>query len=71
MTQTGRGVTFLHAEGGYSHQSRQMIYCVVSASEVAHLKRIIEHQDPTAFISIIDVHEALGEGFTYETPTKD
>ncbi|MFB5926905.1 YitT family protein [Latilactobacillus sakei] len=71
MSQTGRGVTFLHAEGGYSHQSRQMIYCVVSASEVAHLKRIIEHQDPKAFISIIDVHEALGEGFTYETPTKD
>ncbi|KRM21984.1 YitT family protein [Latilactobacillus graminis] len=66
LTDMERGVTFLHATGAYAHQDRLMLYCVVSPSEIAHLKRLINHHDPHAFISIIDVHEALGEGFTYE-----
>jgi len=67
-----RGVTFLHSEGAYAHQQQPMLYCVVSPTEITQLKRIIEAHDPQAFVSILDVHEALGEGFTYEsaTPTK-
>lgn len=61
-----RGVTFLQATGAYAHQDRPMLYCVVSPSEIAYLKRLINQHDPHAFVSIIDVHEALGEGFTYD-----
>ena len=35
-----RGVTFLHATGAYAHQDRPMLYCVVSPSEIAHLKQV-------------------------------
>lgn len=68
MADMSRGVTFLHAEGAYAHHEQPMLYCVVSPSEIAQIKRIIEAHDPQAFISILDVHEALGEGFTYDSP---
>lgn len=66
MDQLERGATFLNAEGGYQHDPRPIVYCVVSPNEVVPAKKIIMHLDPKAFISIIDVHEAVGEGFTYQ-----
>ena len=66
MDELERGTTFLHAEGGFAHDRKQVVYAVVASSEIAHTKRLIEAIDPRAFISILDVHEALGEGFTYQ-----
>ena len=40
-----------------------MIYCVITRSEVAQLKAIVQELDPEAFIVIGQAHEALGEGF--------
>lgn len=70
MIHFERGVSFLEVQGAYSKQKQTMIYCVVSQSEVSALKRLIDQIDPTAFVSIIDVHEALGEGFTYGRPLR-
>ena len=47
-----------------------MLYCVVSPSEIADLRRLIQDEDPRAFVTIVDVHEALGEGFTYQRPRR-
>ncbi|MFL2029332.1 YitT family protein [Loigolactobacillus zhaoyuanensis] len=66
MAQLNRGTSFLQAEGGYQHAEKKVIYCVVAPNEIALIKRIIAQHDPQAFISIINVHEVLGEGFTYE-----
>ncbi|GFZ26984.1 YitT family protein [Lactobacillus corticis] len=60
-----RGLTYLKGLGGYQKDEKHVIYVVVSPREVVQLKRIVEHEDPHAFISILEVHEALGEGFTY------
>lgn len=30
------------------------------------MKELISAEDPKAFVSVIEVHEALGEGFTYK-----
>ncbi|GHP12759.1 membrane protein [Lentilactobacillus fungorum] len=68
--ELSRGVTFLNAEGGYSHNAKQVIYCVVSPSELHSLKQLVESIDQEAFISIINVNEAIGEGFTYKRPKK-
>lgn len=68
--ELNRGVTFLNAEGGYSHRSKQIIYCVVSPSELHTLKKLVESIDEEAFISIIEVNEAIGEGFTYKRPKR-
>lgn len=66
MTHLDRGTSLFHAEGGYQHADKRVIYCVVAPNEIALIKRIIAQHDEKAFISIINVHEVLGEGFTYE-----
>jgi uncharacterized membrane-anchored protein YitT (DUF2179 family) len=58
-----RGVTFLEGRGAYTGNSRPVLYCVVSRSEVATLKTIVHESDPEAFMVIGVAHEALGEGF--------
>jgi len=64
-----RGVTFLNGEGAYSHDPKQIIYVVLSPSEINEVKHMIERIDENAFISIINVHEVIGEGFTYSKST--
>lgn len=68
MTGLQRGVTFLHGEGGFSGVDKKMIYMVVSARELNEVKRIIHEIDEQAFLSILNVHEVEGEGFTYLKP---
>lgn len=65
-----RGVSYLAGQGAFSNQDFKAIYCVVSPSELTAIKRIAEHHDSKAFISVLDVTEALGEGFTYNRPKK-
>ncbi|AZP92568.1 YitT family protein [Enterococcus mundtii] len=65
MTGLQRGVTFLHGEGGFSGIDKKMIYMVVSTRELNEVKRIIHEIDEHAFLSILNVHEVEGEGFTY------
>lgn len=72
MNELERGATFLNAEGAYQHDKRLVVYCVVAPSELIQAKKIIMKLDPHAFISILEVHEAVGEGFTYlRKPTRN
>jgi len=66
MRDIGRGVTGIRAEGMYSHEEMNMLYCVVSPREIPHLKQIVEDVDPLAFVIISDAGEVMGEGFTRE-----
>ncbi len=59
----GRGATALAARGAYSGEEREMIFTVVTRTQVATLKRIVAAVDPHAMLIISDVHEAFGEGF--------
>ena len=59
----GRGATLLSATGAYSGEPRGMMLCVVSNTEVARLKEIVAEEDPRAFVTVSNVHEAMGEGF--------
>lgn len=63
MEKLDRGVTVLHAEGGYSGQDRPVLLCVLSAQELGRLKAIVREADEDAFLFISDAHEVLGEGF--------
>jgi len=58
-----RGVTFLSGKGAYTGNEREIIYCVITRSEVSQLKALVKEKDPAAFMVIGQVHEALGEGF--------
>ena len=58
-----RGATLISATGAYSGQPRGMLFCVVSNIEVARLKEIVAGADPGAFVTVSNIHEAMGEGF--------
>lgn len=66
MKTMDRGVTYLQTQGAYSKKDGKALYCVVSQSEVTEVKRIIAKYDKHAFVSILDVNEVIGEGFTYD-----
>lgn len=59
-----RGCTRLKAFGTYSGEEMGTLLCVVARTEAARLKKVIAEADPNAFVTVCDVHEALGEGFT-------
>lgn len=63
MSELDRGVTVLHAEGGFSGDERPVLLCVLSAQELGRLKAIVRTEDESAFVFITDAHEVLGEGF--------
>ena len=63
--EIGRGATYLKAEGVYSGQETKVIYVVLSPVQVQAVKAILAEIDPDAFVSIINVHEVIGSGFTY------
>lgn len=68
MQQLERGLTYFNGEGGYSNQAKNIIYIVVSPREISEVKRIVHEIDEKAFVSIINVHEVEGEGFSYLKP---
>lgn len=63
-TEIDRGCTRLMAEGTYSGLPVGTLLCVVSRTEAPRLKKLVAEVDPLAFVTVCDVHEVLGEGFT-------
>ncbi len=63
INDLGRGCTAISARGVYSGEDREMLFVVVSRTEIDALKSIINTLDPRALLIISDVHEAIGEGF--------
>lgn len=63
MARLGRGVTILHGEGGYSKESKHVLYSVITRLEMAKLKSIVDELDENAFVTINDVHEVMGGRF--------
>ena len=61
-----RGCTRLMAEGTYSGRPVGTLLCVLSRTEAPKLKKLIAEVDPNAFVTVCDVSEALGRGFTGE-----
>ncbi|UFJ42754.1 YitT family protein [Brevibacillus humidisoli] len=62
----GRGVTMLSGRGAFTGGTKDVVYCVVSRNEVVRMKHVIQEIDPHAFVVVNDVHEVLGEGFTFD-----
>lgn len=58
-----RSGTFIDGTGMYNGQPKRIIHTVVSRRELAILVDYIHQIDPTAFVTITDASEILGEGF--------
>lgn len=59
-----RGVSYINIVGGYTHEDRKMIMCVVSGRELIKIKQMTGRLDAKSLCFISDVSEAFGEGFT-------
>lgn len=65
LMEMERGVTFLGGKGAYTGQQKNVLLCVITRVELSKLKNIVYEADPMAFVVVHDVHEVLGEGFSY------
>ncbi len=63
-----RGYTLMHGEGGYQHDPKMVILCVVSNRQYTRLLEIIHEIDEHAFTITTDASDMHGEGFTYSSP---
>lgn len=64
LTQIDRGVTMLYGEGGYLHNSTQLVLSVVSNRELPRVEKLIRSIDPESFMVISHVKEVRGRGFS-------
>lgn len=58
-----RGGTMIETRGMYAGNERTMLYSVLNRRELAILESYIKQVDPTAFVTVLDADEILGEGF--------
>jgi uncharacterized membrane-anchored protein YitT (DUF2179 family) len=70
MQEMERGVTVLKGYGYFTKSDREVLYCVVGRNEIGRLKGVITSIDPHAFVSVSEVHDVLGEGFTLDENKK-
>ena len=66
-----RGITVLKGYGAYSHEQRDMLYCVITRRELAKLKRIIKSADPNAFFTITRLTGVYGNGASFHSIEHD
>jgi uncharacterized membrane-anchored protein YitT (DUF2179 family) len=59
----GRGVTYLHGEGGFNGDHKNVVFTVISRLEEAKLKSIVEDFDEHAFVAIGNIADVKGGQF--------
>ena len=58
-----KGVTLLQGKGGYTRESKEILYSVITRLEVDKLKEIVLDIDENAFITIYPVNDIVGGRF--------
>ena len=64
IMEVGRGVTFLHGQGAFTRRERNVVFVVVSLTQVAKIKLIANAIDRNAFMIIMAANEVMGRGFS-------
>lgn len=63
IEELGRGVTFLYGEGAFTRQNKRVLFVVITLTQIAKVKMIVERIDSQAFMIVQDAAEVLGKGF--------
>ena len=61
--QVGRGLTILNGRGYFTKQDKDILYVVITKTQVTKAKRLIRNIDEEAFLVIHDVRDVYGNGF--------
>lgn len=60
LNKLNRGVTVIHARGGYTGDNIKIIMCIVPTREYVTVKESVLAIDPEALIMVSDVYEVVG-----------
>lgn len=63
LAELQRGVTRLDGVGMYTGQASKVLLVALTLTEISHLKAIVSHLDPNAFVIVMPAQEVLGRGF--------
>lgn len=59
MNELGLGLTIMHGKGGFSGDTREILFVIIERLNLSELKEIVLREDPTAFMAIEDLHEVV------------
>lgn len=59
MSEMGVGLTFMHGKGGFSGDTREILFVIIERLDLSELKEIVLKEDPSAFMAIEDLHEVV------------
>ena len=71
LTQLQAGATMVHIETGAKGQEQKGVLCVIPHRKLFAAKELIQQEDPAAFITITQVKEVRGRGFTLERAVEE
>lgn len=66
LKEIDAGVTMVHIETGYGKKQQQGVLCVIPKRKLYSVKELVQMVDPKAFITITQINEVRGRGFTLE-----
>ena len=64
MEELEVGVTYLHGQGGWTKEEREVVFSAVPNRLGAEVQDIVKQEDPTAFMIVTSANEIYGEGYT-------
>ncbi len=70
INELGLGLTIMHGRGGFSGDSREILFVIVERLDLAELKEIVLREDPGAFMAIENLHEVVYGGHHSYMPYK-
>ncbi len=59
MNELGLGLTVMHGRGGFSGDTREILFVIIERLDLSELKEIVLREDPAAFMAIENLHEVV------------
>lgn len=66
LKEMDAGVTMVHIETGYGAKQQKGVLCVIPNRKLYSINQLIQMIDPQAFITITQINEVRGRGFSIE-----
>ncbi len=70
LEELSAGVTMFHIETGYQREKQQGVLCIIPKRRLHDVHQLVLSIDPDAFLTITQINEVHGEGFSYERGTQ-
>ena len=66
LKELDAGVTMGHVETGYGQENQKGVLCIIPNRKLYSVKELVQSIDPKAFITITQINEVRGRGFSME-----